>query len=61
MLAKGEVEYAYRIVDRAAPPKLRESPKRTLIVLISGFFGSLFAILFVLIKHGILPLGRIGL
>ena len=61
MLAKGEVEYAYRIVDRAAPPKLRESPRRTLIVLISAFFGGALALLFVLIKHGILPLGRIGL
>lgn len=61
MLAKGEVEYAYRIVDRAAPPKLRESPRRTLIVLISAFFGGVLALLFVLIKHGILPLGRIGL
>jgi uncharacterized protein involved in exopolysaccharide biosynthesis len=54
MLAKGEVEYAYRIVDRAAPPKLRESPRRTLIVLISAFFGGVFAAFLVALRHGLL-------
>jgi len=56
MLAKGEAEYAYRIVDRAAAPKLRESPKRTLIVLFSAVFGCALAILVILLRSGFVSL-----
>lgn len=56
MLAKGEAEYAYRIVDRAAAPKLRESPKRTLIVLFSAAFGCALAILVILLRSGVVGL-----
>lgn len=52
MLAKGEVEYAYRIVDRAAAPKLRESPKRTLIVIFSAIAGGIFALLLLMFRRG---------
>lgn len=52
MLAKGEAEYAYRIVDKAAAPKLRESPKRTLIVLFSAVFGGVLSVLFILLRRG---------
>ena len=48
MLAQGTDEYAFRVIDRAQPPALRERPKRTLIVLIAllgGFFGSTMAAL----------------
>ncbi len=53
MLAKGEVEYAYKIVDRASAPKLRESPKRTLIVLLSILLGGIVATLFIVFQTGI--------
>jgi len=53
MLAKGEVEYAYKIVDRASAPKLRESPKRTLIVLLSILLGGIVATLFIVFRTGI--------
>jgi len=58
MLAKGEVEYAYRIVDRAAPPKLRESPRRTLIVLIAALLGGGLATLLVLFRSGAIVLPK---
>ena len=54
MLAKGEVEYAYRIVDRAAPPKLRDSPRRTLIVVIAALLGGALGTLLVLLRSGVL-------
>jgi uncharacterized protein involved in exopolysaccharide biosynthesis len=58
MLAKGEVEYAYKVVDRASAPKLRESPKRTLIVLLSVLLGGIAATLFVVFRSGIFSSSR---
>ena len=52
MLAKGEVEYAYRIVDRAGPPKLRDSPRRTLIVILAALLGAVLSTLLVLFRNG---------
>ena len=58
MLAKGEVEYAYKIVDRASAPRLRESPKRTLIVLLSVLIGGIAATLFVVFRSGLFSASR---
>lgn len=55
MLAKGQVEFAYKIVDRAAPPKLREWPRRTLIAVLSAFFGGVLASIFLMLRHGWFP------
>lgn len=47
MLAHGRLEYAFTIVDPAAVPEFRVSPRRTLIVIsglfIGGFVGALVA------------------
>lgn len=51
MLAKGEIEYAYKVVDRAAPPKLRESPKRALVVLLAILAGVVIAVFVVIINY----------
>ncbi len=48
MLARGNEEFSFHVVDRAEPPKYRENPKRVLIVLlfaIAGGFVSLIALL----------------
>jgi len=58
MLAKGAEEFAYKIVDRATPPKLRESPRRTLIVILAAVLGGILATLFIILKHGFVQLPR---
>lgn len=56
MLAKGQAEFAYKIVDRAVPPKLREWPRRTLIVVLSAFLGGILAAAYLMFRHGWFPL-----
>lgn len=46
MLANGRADYAYSVVDRAVPPELRSSPKRTLMAIggtALGFFLGIVA------------------
>jgi uncharacterized protein involved in exopolysaccharide biosynthesis len=58
MLAKGAEEFAYKIVDRASPPKLRESPRRTLIVIFAALLGGVLATLLIMFRHGVFSLSR---
>ena len=58
MLAKGQVEYAYKVVDRANPPKLREWPRRTLVAVAAVLLGGVLATLIVMLRHGWLVLPR---
>jgi uncharacterized protein involved in exopolysaccharide biosynthesis len=51
MLARGNKEFAFKVIDRASPPKLRESPKRTLVVLIALFMGGVVGAVVVLIRY----------
>ena len=50
MMARGNDQFAFRIIDPAEPPKVRESPKRRQIVLISAFVGFFLSALTVLIR-----------
>ena len=52
MLAKGQVEFAYKIVDKAAPPKLRVWPRRSLIAVLSALLGGIFAAAYVTFRAG---------
>jgi len=52
MLAKGNEEYSFRVIDGAEIPKQREKPKRTLIVLLSALIGGALSIFLVFIVHG---------
>lgn len=52
MLAKGNDEFAFRVVDGAQVPKERERPKRVLIVALAVVIGGAIAILFVFVRHG---------
>jgi uncharacterized protein involved in exopolysaccharide biosynthesis len=46
MLARGNDEFAFKIVDKAIPPRFRASPQRSLVVLLSILIGlSLGAVL----------------
>lgn len=50
MMARGNLEYAFRVVDTARVPKKRFSPKRTLITLGAGMIGGFLACAWVLLR-----------
>jgi uncharacterized protein involved in exopolysaccharide biosynthesis len=50
MLARGKREFSFQIIDRAEPPKWRQRPKRTQIVVIATVFGGLVGVLIVLFR-----------
>ncbi|MFK8016102.1 MAG: Wzz/FepE/Etk N-terminal domain-containing protein [Gammaproteobacteria bacterium] len=47
MLARGNKEFAFRVIDPAQPPKRRSKPRRTLIVASAVVVGGFLAILLV--------------
>lgn len=51
LLARGNEEFAFKIIDKATPPKKRYRPYRALVLLISAFVGLLFASLAVYVKR----------
>lgn len=53
MLAKGNQEFAFRIVDQATPPKWRSHPKRVQVVALAVVGGGLIAIFVVFIRHNL--------
>jgi uncharacterized protein involved in exopolysaccharide biosynthesis len=53
MLARGNAEFAFRIVDRADVPRLRSKPRRTLLVIVAVLLGGMFSVVFVLARHAI--------
>jgi uncharacterized protein involved in exopolysaccharide biosynthesis len=50
MLARGSDEYAFRIVDRAEPPRKRSRPKRTLLVISVFVVSGMLSVLIVFIR-----------
>jgi uncharacterized protein involved in exopolysaccharide biosynthesis len=50
MLARGNAEFAFRIIDRAEIPRLRSKPRRTLIVVLSAFLGCMLSVFVVFIR-----------
>lgn len=53
MLARGNDQFAFRIVDAAQVPKLRDWPKRTLIVLLAIIAGGFLGVVVVLVRHAV--------
>lgn len=58
LLSRGNQEFAFRVIDRAVPPKYRHSPKRTLIVMAAGLLGACLGALFVLVLAAIRGINR---
>lgn len=53
MLARGNEQFAFKVIDEATPPKRRESPKRTLITLVALMAGGFLGILVVFLRKAI--------
>jgi len=53
MLARGNEEFAFRVIDPPATPKYRERPRRALIVLIGVAAGGALGGLVVLLSHAV--------
>jgi uncharacterized protein involved in exopolysaccharide biosynthesis len=53
MLARGNDEFAFKIIDSATPPKFRESPKRTLVVVAATLAGVLVSMLILLARNAL--------
>jgi LPS O-antigen subunit length determinant protein (WzzB/FepE family) len=51
MLARGNEEFAFKVVDPAIAPKQRERPKRSMIAIIGTFLGGLVGAFVVLVAH----------
>jgi uncharacterized protein involved in exopolysaccharide biosynthesis len=50
MLARGNTQFSFKVVDTATPPKRPYHPKRILILLGSCFFGFIFGVFAVLFR-----------
>lgn len=53
MLAKGNEEFAFRVIDRAQPPNTRSRPYRSLIVAVATMVGGMAGVLLVLLRHSL--------
>jgi uncharacterized protein involved in exopolysaccharide biosynthesis len=53
MLARGNEEFAFKVIDRAVPPKQRDAPKRALISIVSLLAGGFLGILVVFLRKAI--------
>jgi uncharacterized protein involved in exopolysaccharide biosynthesis len=53
MLARGNEQFAFKIIDPATPPKHRFSPKRTFIVLVATLIGGILSLLVVFLRKAI--------
>jgi uncharacterized protein involved in exopolysaccharide biosynthesis len=50
MLARGNAEFAFRIIDRAEVSRAKLKPRVTLIVVLAAFFGGVFSVFVVLVR-----------
>ncbi len=54
MLARGNEEFAFRVIDSPQVPKQPVRPNRPLIVIIAMFLGGMLSVLFVYGRHAVL-------
>jgi uncharacterized protein involved in exopolysaccharide biosynthesis len=55
LIARGTEQFAFKIIDKAVPPKRRFTPKRMVITGVSGAVGLVLSVLYVLMRG---PAGR---
>ena len=50
MLARGNEEFAFKVIDEAVAPKRRDSPQRVLVVAVAFFAGAILSVLVLLVR-----------
>jgi len=60
MLARGNSEYAFRVIDRAEVPRAPSKPRVTLIVVLATAFGGMLSVLVVLLRDMVKNRTRVG-
>jgi uncharacterized protein involved in exopolysaccharide biosynthesis len=55
MLARGNEEFAFRVIDSAEVPKRRVRPKRSVISIVGTLLGGMVGVLFVFLAHAVRP------
>lgn len=50
MLARGNEEFAFKVIDPAVTPERKTKPKRALIVIVGAFLGLMFSSIYALVK-----------
>ena len=55
MLARGNAEFAFRVIDTSGPPKKRVWPKRTLILVLGTALGGILGVIWVLLGRTLRP------
>lgn len=53
MLARGNEQFAFKIIDPAVPPKQRDRPHRTLMVALAIVLGGLLSMLVIFIRYAV--------
>ena len=52
MLAEVRKDYVFKVVDPAVVPELKSKPKRSIIIVVAGFFGGIIGIIIILFRSG---------
>jgi len=53
MIARGNEEFAFKVIDTATPPKRRDAPKRALIAIVATLAGGFLGLLAVFLRKAI--------
>lgn len=53
MLARGNEEFAFKVIDDAVAPKRPDSPKRALIVVVAFFAGAVLSVMILIVRGAI--------
>ena len=53
MLARGNEQFAFKVIDRATPPKQRDAPKRALIAIVATLAGGFLGLLAVFLRQAL--------
>lgn len=53
MLARGNEEYAFKLIDQAVPPKQLDAPRRLVILVVSSLAGVFLSVFVVLLRDAI--------